>query len=244
MLRCVIIDDEEFSIQALTGYIEQMPHLAIIAAYSDPKTALKDLLFAEPFDILFLDVDMPMISGLELARPLRSRAKKLIFTTSFSKYAFDAFEVEADAFLLKPFSFAKFSLTIGRLFPESETNLSTVASDYFLVKNKEEDLRIIKVKYSDVIAFESMHNYVKIYLTSEKTLTAYLNINDTLKLVKGRRNFQQFHRAFVISTDFISYIEGNSIKMCNDLRFTVGDRFREAFSDYLAQKLVTTARKR
>ncbi|WP_345951238.1 LytTR family DNA-binding domain-containing protein [Mucilaginibacter sp. PAMB04274] len=242
MMRCVIIDDEAFSIEALRKYIELVPHLTIAGQYTNPQTALQELLHAEPFDLLFLDVDMPLISGIDLARVLGKQCRKLIFTTSHSKYAFDAFEVEAAAFLLKPFSFAKFSTTIAKLFPETENPLA--ASEYFLVKNKEEDLRIVKVKYADVIAFESLHNYVKIYLASEKSLTAYLSMKDILELVKGRKNFLQFHRAFVVATDHINYIEGNSVKMCNNLTFTVGERFKSVFSDYLGQKLITTARKK
>lgn len=242
MLRCVIVDDEEYSIEAIKVYIDQIPELIIIGTYTNPRDALKELYHSAPFDILFLDVDMPIISGIELAKVLRGKSTKLIFTTSHSKYAFDAFEVEADAFLLKPFSFAKFSLTVAKLFPEKET--STNASDYFLVKNKDEDLRIVKVKYDDVIAFESFQNYVKIHLTNNKSITVYLSIKDILELVKGRNNFRQFHRAYVISTELINYIEGGSIRMSNNLVFNIGERYKEEFSAYVSKNLVTTARKK
>jgi len=118
------------------------------------------------------------------------------------------------------------------------------ADDYFLVKNKEEDLRILKVKFSEVIAFESAHNYVKIHLTSNKVLTAYLTIKDIFDLLGARKGFKQFHRAFIISTDCISYIEGNMIKMNNNLTISIGESYRDVFADYLADKLLMTARKR
>jgi DNA-binding LytR/AlgR family response regulator len=202
-------------------------------------------------DMLFMDIDMPHLSGLELAKVLRSRTRKLIFTTAHSKYAFDAFEAEGDAYLLKPFTFGKFTTTINRLFPsepegkQTEPTLEPGKKDnYFLVKNKEEDLRIVKVMYNEVIAFESAHNYIKIHLSYNKILTAYLTIKDVLELLGNREGFYQFHRAFIISTGNISYIDGNTIKMSNNLTFTVGDAYREQFISYLSGKLFKTSRKR
>ncbi|HEK21862.1 LytR/AlgR family response regulator transcription factor [Mucilaginibacter sp.] len=242
MLNCVIIDDEDFSVDALKRYIDLLPNLSIAGVYTDPQIALTDLVNTDPFDILFLDVDMPLISGIELARIFRNKVKKIIFTTSHSKYAFEAFEVEADAFLLKPFSFGKFSTTIAKLFPNIGSENSELKSEYFLVKNKQEDLRIVKVKYVEVVAFESLHNYIKIHLDTDKVLIAYLGLKDILDLVKHRRNFQQFHRAFIISTDYISYIEGNTIKMTNNLSIAIGERYKVHFTNFLANRLITTTR--
>lgn len=242
MLECVIIDDEEFSINALKTYINQVQQISNVTSYTCPQTAMNKLLIGDPVDLLFLDVDMPLISGIELAPAIRSKVKKLVFTTAHSKYAFDAFEVEADAFLLKPFSFAKFSLTLSRLFPAGQNEVR--ANEFFLVKNKEEDLRIVKVNYADVVAFESLQNYVKIYLINDKSITAYLSIKDVLELVRGRLNFRQLHRAFVISTDHINYIEGNNIRMSNQITFNVGETFKEQFAQFLSHNLITTARKK
>ncbi|EHQ25565.1 LytR/AlgR family response regulator transcription factor [Mucilaginibacter paludis] len=251
MLNCVIVDDEQFSIEAIKKYIDLVPRLNIHAIFTDPRTALEQVSSEINIDILFMDINMPNISGLELAKALRAKTQKLIFTTAYSKYAFEAFEVEADAYLLKPYTFAKFSTTINRLFP-AEMPVRSFAhngdhhadDNYFLVKNKEEDLRIVKVLYKDVIAFESAHNYIKIHLTSNKILTAYLTIKDIMELLGSREGFKQFHRAFIISTDRINYIDGNTIKMNNNLTFTVGEYYRENFMSYLSNKLFKTSRKR
>ena len=247
MLNCIIIDDEQFSINNIKKYIELLPKLNVVGIYTDPQLALECVTSQDNVDLLFMDIDMPFLSGIELAKALRAKTKKLIFTTSHSKYAFDAFEVEGDAYLLKPFSFGKFSMTINRLFPhEPVVKVMEVKNedDYFLVKNKEEDLRIVKVRYKEVIAFESSHNYVKIYLVSNKILIAYLTIKDILELVGANDGFKQFHRAFIISTDYINYIEGNTIRMNNNLTFTVGESYRENFTVYLSNKLLKTSRKR
>ncbi|MDN3580926.1 LytR/AlgR family response regulator transcription factor [Mucilaginibacter flavus] len=239
MLNCIIIDDEQFSVEVVTKYIKLLPKLNIVGIYNKPELALDEIKEDDSIDLLFMDVDMPNMSGIELAKALRSKTRKLIFTTAHSKYALDAYEAEGDAFLLKPFTFAKFSTTVKRLFPNESApkpalNLN---DDYFLVKNKEEDLRIIKVNYKDVIAFESSHNYVKIHLADTKTILAYLTIKDVLALIANRPEFKQLHRAFIISTDCISYIEGNVIKMQNNLTFTVGESYRPEFVNYVSNKL-------
>lgn len=243
MLNCIIVDDEQFSVDAITKYIDMLPRLNIVGVYTDPQLALEKVSSDSDVDLLFMDIDMPRINGLELAKALRSKTQKLIFTTSHSKYAFDAYQVEGDAYLLKPFSFGKFSTTINRLFPNAKAPLANHEDEYFLVKNKEEDLRIVKVEYKEVIAFESSHNYVKIHLMNSKPIVAYLTIKDILELLGPRDIFKQFHRAFIISTDCISYIEGSTIRMNNNLTFSVGESYRDNFSTYLAGKLLKTSRR-
>lgn len=250
MLKCIIVDDEQFSVDAIMKYINLTPNLDVIGIYTDPVNALQTISSDDDVDLMFMDIDMPWLSGLELAKALRAKTQKLVFTTAHSKYAFDAFEVEGDAFLLKPFTFGKFSTTINRLFPEKpQSSLSAITSnqienDYFLVKSKEDDLAIVKIKYNDVIAFESLQNYVKIHLTNNKSLVAYLTLKDVMQMLRFRPEFKQFHRAFIISTDSISQIKGNTIQMSNSLTFPVGDVYKEQFNNYLDDKLLLTSRKR
>lgn len=248
MINCIIVDDEKFSINALTKYIELIPTLNVINIYTDPRHALEEVTEGDNIDLLFMDIDMPQLSGIELAKGLRYRTNKLIFTTAHSKYAFDAFEAEADAFLLKPYSFNKFSLTINRLFPNTEPTEgyqnANINDTYFLVKNKDENLRIKKVNYNDVVAFESFQNYIKIHLINDTIIVAYLTIKDVLEILGTRHEFKQFHRAFVIATQYVSFIEGNTIKMANNLTITVGDFYKNNFTDFLSRKLMKTLRNR
>lgn len=240
MLNCIVIDDEQFSVDAILKYIDLIPGLNVTGVYTDPVRALSAVSSATDIDLLFMDVDMPSLSGLELARALRAKTQKLIFTTAHSKYAFEAYEADGDAFLLKPYTFGRFSMTINRLFPE-KSNLRA-GNDYFLVKSKEDDLAIVKIRFDDVIAFESAQNYVKIYLGGDKVLTAYLTLKDVTQLVRSRPDFMQFHRAFIISTDQIAHIRGNVIQMSNGTTFNVGDSYKENFATFLENKLLVTSR--
>jgi len=245
MLNCIIVDDERFAADALLKYIDLMPGLQVSGIYMDPVQALQAVSSSQDTDLLFMDIDMPNLSGLELAAALRAKTRKLIFTTAHSKYAFDAYEVAGDAFLLKPYSFAKFSTTVNRLFPGEDQPSQQVQNrdDYFLIKSKEDDLAIVRVRYDEVIAFESAQNYIRIHLTGDRILTAYLTLKDVLQLTSSHPEFKQFHRAFIVSTESISQIKGNTIQMNNQLSFPIGDLYKKQFNAYLEEKLFTTSRR-
>jgi len=241
MIKCIAIDDQQSSIVGLEKYIEETPNMRLVASYTDPLTALMELKKAEMVDVIFMDVEMPQISGLELAKAVRSKTRKLIFTTSHQAYAFQAFEADADAYLLKPYGYAKFALTLNRLFgeelesPEEET--------YFLVKNKSEEHKAVLVRYADIIAFESFHNYVKIH-TKEKVIIAYLSLKDVKEQLSIKKGFIQLHRAYIIAIEQIQHIDGSRITLTNQTSFSVGDMYNNDFRDFVTDKLIISSRKK
>ena len=244
---CIAIDDETNAIADIEEYIDTLPNLNLISTYNDPIKALKEILAGQKVDFIFMDVNMPTISGVELSQAIRHKTNKLIFTTSHSKYALDAFEVDADAFLLKPFTFEKFSKTMNKLFPGNDRDINNgdkVSNDFFLVKSKGDDLRMVKIKYKEVIAFESANNYIKIHLDNDKIIIVYLTLKDVKELLSHSTSFIQFHRAFIISKDHISYIEGNTVGMINNLCITIGDTFKDGFSKFIESNLFRTSRRR
>src|SRR5471030_2614302 len=99
--KCVIIDDDEYAIEGLKNYIRSVPTLILEKSYTDPVEALMDITAGEMIDLILLDINMPKINGLELSREIRQKTRKLVFTTSYTKYGYEAFEAEADAYLLK-----------------------------------------------------------------------------------------------------------------------------------------------
>jgi len=245
MIRCIAIDDQLSSLQGLEKYILDTPNMRLVNSYTDPILALKELSRADPVDLIFMDINMPQISGLELAHALRGKSKKLIFTTSHREYAFEAYEADGDAYLPKPYSYAKFLVTINRLFSNdyeaSDNNLAN--SESFLVKNKEEDHRAIMVKYSDIIAFESFHNYVKIH-TNKKVIIAYLSLKDVREQLNISKQFIQLHRAYIISIPHILHIDGQRITLANELSFNVGDIFVNEFKEFYNERVIISSRKK
>lgn len=247
MYKCVIIDDEQHAIDGLKSYLETVPELILINSYLDPLIALKNILISEPVDIIFLDVDMPRINGIELANEIRSKTKKLVFTTGHTKYAYEAFEANADAYLLKPYSLGKFIIAINKLFPESISPAPVIIpanqpNDFFFVKSKEDDLKIVKIRYDEIIMVEGQQNYVMIHTLSKKVLT-YMSLNELNKMLAAFSDFMQLHRSFIVNLNQIETIDGSYVKLKNGTRLTVGDNFKKSFNDFVAERLVIKAGK-
>jgi len=243
--ECIIIDDEPFAIDWLTKYIGSVPSLSLIKCYSDPLEALMEITSGPMVDLIFLDIDMPRITGIELSREIRKKTRKLIFSTAHKQYGYEAFEAEADAYLLKPYTFSKFAGTIAKLFPRQDEEKTEVQATetFFFVKNKEEHLKIIKIRYDEVVAVESKQNYVMIHTASKQVLT-YMSLTEISKIFSPFQNFVQFQRSFIISKDHIDSIDGNTIKMVNGIKITVGEYYRKDFTEFLSGKLIRTGRKK
>lgn len=237
MYRCVIIDDEPHAIAGLSRYLESFPGFQLVSAYSDPSEALKALQSEASVDIIFLDVDMPKISGIELSRAIRAKTNKLVFTTGHTKYGYDAFKVDADDYLLKPYTLGEFIIAMNKLFPEAKKETHGLSQDCFLVKSKEDNNRIVSLSYQSVIAVESKLNYVTIH-TNTKKITTYMSLSEMFGILDKRKGFLQFHRSFIISYDHIDYIDGHSIRMKNGLEITVRDHFKKSFSNFIASNLL------
>lgn len=217
MYKCIIIDDEQHAIDGLKKYIDSVPELTLIQSYTDPLKALKSITEGEAVDLILMDVDMPKITGIELSKAIRSKTNKLIFTTAHTKYAYDAFEADADAFLLKPYTLGKFVITINKLFPsENQGDAVLERADFFFVKSKEESPKIIKIKYKDVIAVESKLNYVMIH-TAAKNILTYMSLTEMAKILNSNDDFIQLHRSFIVRKDHMESIDGNTIKMINGI---------------------------
>jgi DNA-binding LytR/AlgR family response regulator len=243
--KCIIIDDEPFTIGWLKNYIDSMPNLRLIKYYTDAVEALMEISNGNMVDLILLDIDMPGISGVELSKEIRKKTRKLVFSTAYKQYGYEAYEVDADAYLLKPYTFAKFAGTMSKIFQGDGQIKTTVKEldDFFFVKNKDEHLKIVKIRYDDVVAVESKQNYVLIHTLSKKVLT-YMSLTEISKILSQLHNFVQFQRSFIISKIHIDSIDGNTIKMINGLQITVGEYYRKDFAAFLTGRLLKTGRKR
>jgi len=240
--RCIIIDDEPDAVEILADYIHQMPELALLNSFTDPVQAMNVIMDGDLIDIVFMDVDMPRISGIDLSKAIRDKTEKLVFTTAHTKYAFDAFEVEADAYLLKPFTFAKFALTINKLLKKGNEaiNIKKSAKDFY-VKTTEERNRFIKIRFDDVIAIEGEKNYVKIH-TIHESIISYLTLKEMNERLDEMHDFIQVHRSFIISKNYIEKVDGMLVKLTNDMLIPVGAFYKESFNEYLAKNTIKTGR--
>jgi len=237
--KCIIIDDDHHAIEMLKAYIEALPNLQLVKTYDNPVQALTEIPAMPKIELILLDINMPQITGIQLSREIRSRTAKLIFTTSYSQYGYEAFESGADGYLLKPFSLIKFTATVAKVLAGISAETHASEHQYFFVKNRNEDLKIVKVWYRDIVAVESKQNYILIHTITKKILT-YMSLTEIGKALSKNIDFQQFQRSFIIAKSHIESITGNSIKMDNGLEFTVGDMYRASFQQFVRHNLLKT----
>jgi DNA-binding LytR/AlgR family response regulator len=243
--QCIIIDDESFAIDWLKNYISLVPSLRLVKSYTDPLEAMMEIVSGEMVDLIILDIDMPNITGIELSKEIRKKTKKLIFSTAYRQYGYDAYELSAEAYLLKPYTFSKFAGTIAKIFPGNEEVTATVKAndDFFFIKNKDEQLKIVKIRYSDVVAVESKLNYVMIHTLTKKILS-YMSLTEISRIFSQLPDFVQLQRSYIIGKTHIDSIDGNTIKMVSGLQITVGEYYRKDFMLFLNEKLIKPGHKR
>lgn len=221
-MKIMIVEDEPPAIEILRKYIKRLPNLELSYICSNPIEAI-DLLNREPIDLLFLDINLPELSGVELFRSLTS-APKVIFTTAYSQYALEGFELQATDFLLKPFSFDRFLRGINKVKQEldNEKKLST-PKDFRKLFIKA-DRKLYQIDLSELLILEAYGDYVKVITTEKQILP-----KETLQKLSSQlpeEGFMRIHRSYVINLAKIEYIEGNLVHI-NGKNYPVGKAYKE-----------------
>jgi DNA-binding LytR/AlgR family response regulator len=203
-IKCIITDDEPFARKGLQGYAAQIDFLDLRGACENA-VELNSLLKREPVDLLFLDIEMPYMTGIDFLRHFTA-APKVIFTTAYEKYALQGFELEVLDYLLKPIPFERFLRAANKAYDffRGQHVAAAPVEDYIFVKA---DNKLEKIDFADILFAEALENYVAIY-TREKKVITHL----TLKMVQEKlpaAAFVQPHKSYVIAIDKINSIEGN-----------------------------------
>lgn len=240
-LNCVIIDDEKHAVELIAEYIDTIPNLNLINYYTDPLVALVNISSEDHIDIIFMDVDMPGMTGLDLSIALRHKTKYLVFTSAHSKYAIDAFGVQANEYLLKPISLSKFALMIDRLLKLEEClKKESGNEDFFFIKTDQVQ-KYIKVNLQDLVAIEGLNNYVKIHTVNGMHI-AYLTMKEIESKLDGNSSFIRVQRSFIISMHHINKVEGAFITLNNKLEVPLGTTYRKQFFNFLERKTIRSTR--
>lgn len=201
-LKCIITDDEPFARKGLQGYIEQVDFLEV-AGLCEDAIQLNSMLRREKPHVLFLDIEMPYMTGVEFLRQV-SDPPMVVFTTAYEKYAIDGFDLNVIDYLLKPISFDRFLKCANKCFDYFNMKSESHRADYIFVKSNH---RLEKISFDSILFIEGMENYVIIQLTDRKFIA-----NVTLKMMTESlppESFVQTHRSFIVSMKHINSIEGN-----------------------------------
>ena len=235
MIRVIAIDDEPLALRQLEMYVSKVPFITLVASCNSAAFAKS---FLESADAVFLDINMPDLNGLDFIKSL-PEPPAVVFTTAYSEYAVEGFRVNAVDYLLKPFGFNEFLASCEKLrkYLEMKAALSTQEADPIM--HFKADYHTISVDVRKIVYVESMSEYVKIYLSDSETpiLVLYSLKHLLEQLPTGR--FMRIHRSYIISLGHIAEASRTSVRLDNDIILPVGDIYRPAFADYLADLVKT-----
>jgi len=232
-LTCIIVDDEPVARKILQEFVEKVPFMDLQGKFENAAKA-GTYLQSNETDLMFLDIEMPKVSGLQFLQ--NNEIKPLvIITTAFPQYALEGYELDIIDYLLKPFAFSRFQKAVQKAkeyYELKNTTSANLFSDYIFVKSEK---RIEKIELKDILYIESLGNYVTIHVDNKKFI-AYL----TLKSLEGQlpaHEFIKIHQSFLVACSKITAIEGNEIKL-NSRSLPISRNFKDAVMRMVEQRLL------
>lgn len=230
---CIIVDDEPLAQDVLENYVSKFDNLTLAGKCNNAKEAEQKLKEAQ-VDIMFLDINMPGISGLEFIRAL-DEPPAVIFTTAHAEHAVEGFELNAMDYLLKPISFDRFSKAVNKAIhyltlEQQDEQAGSEEDDHMFVKA---DKKIVKIKLDDILYIEGLKDYVMIFVPGQRIITLQTMKNLEQRLPAGK--FIRVHRSFIISVDKLKAVAGHSVEI-GEKQIPIGKNYKDAFMKLLEQQ--------
>ena len=233
MIRVIAIDDEPLALRQLEMYIRRVPFLALSAACSSAAAARP---FLEQADAVFLDINMPDLSGMDFIKSLL-HPPAVVFTTAYSEYAVEGFRVNAVDYLLKPFSFNEFLASCEKLRDHLEMKAALAERDDPVLYFKTA-YHTVRIDVRKIIYVESMNEYVKFFLSDADTPVVVLYSLKRLIDQLPAQRFMRIHRSYIISLEHIAEASHSSVRLTNGKTLPIGEMYRPAFTRYLENSSV------
>lgn len=240
IIKCAIVDDEPLAVELLASYVNKIPFLELCGKYTNATDALHGI-NEQPVDLMFLDIQMPELNGLELSKMV-PESTRIVFTTAFDRYAVDSFRVNALDYLLKPISYADFleasnkAMQWFQLVQQNEQQVAAPAVEEeprsIFVKS---EYKLLQINLDDIRYIEGLKDYVKIYTEqSPHPILSLMNMKAIEQLLPTSR-FIRVHRSFIVQKSKIREIERNRI-VFGDVYIPIGDSYKQAFQDFINAK--------
>lgn len=236
ILRCLAMDDEPLALRQIASYIEKTPFLQLVKACPDGLDALETL-SKESIDLMFVDINMPGLSGMDLVKSLTHRPM-IIFTTAYSEYAIEGYKVDAQDYLLKPFGYGEFLAATQKAQQKWEAKIAleklTPKDDSIWVKS---EYRTVRIPLASVLFIEGMKDYVRIHMTDAKAVMTLTSLKALEELLPANR-FLRVHRSWIVSTEKISALEKGVVVIAGKHQIPLGDQYKESVLHLLDGKMV------
>lgn len=202
-IRCLLVDDEHFALALLDEYLQRLGDIEVVGRCKSPVRAI-EVLQSEPVDLLFLDIQMPVLSGLHLLRNISNRPVTIL-TTAYAQYAHEAYDLDVVDYLIKPFSFERFGHAVQKARDQLRLRQPAAGPDGYLTVKA--DRRWIKIPFGDILYIEGWKEYVKIFTATEKiiTLESLNNLENSLPA----QHFLRVHKSYIVARHRVRQLEGD-----------------------------------
>ncbi len=233
MIHTIAIDDEPLALQLVAGYIEKTPGLELIGKFDNPLDAF-EFMNNESVDLIFVDIQMPDLNGLEFTKAI-NKGPKVIFTTAFEKYALEGYKLNVVDYLLKPFSYEEFftavqkAVNLIRLENKHQEEQIETNNEFLFLKS---EYKIRRINFNDILYVEGLKDYVKVYIKNEPKPVLSLT---TMKLLESKlpeKKFMRVHRSFIVNLDKVEIIERSRIVFGKEY-IPVSDQYKDKFQEFL-----------
>lgn len=228
-LKCIAIDDEPLALELIRQYVDRVPELQLVQTFDDAITG-GEFLRANTVDLLFIDINMPDITGIELVRSLKNKPAT-IFTTAYKKFAFEGFELEAVDYLLKPISFERFLKAVKRVidFHAVKNSAKENASEHFFVRS---EYRMVKIELDEIDYIEGLEDYIKIHFSNAKPVLTLMTLKAVLEKLPEEK-FKRIHRSYIIPVKKIQSILNRKLTLTNGTELPVSDSYASFINEWI-----------
>lgn len=228
MIKAVAIDDEPLALKIITHFCGQVDYVALLKTFTKTDEALA-YLEKNPVDLLFLDIQMPGKNGIDFYKML-SADTMVIFTTAYSEYAVEGFNVNAVDYLLKPFSFERFLTATDKVLKEHRTRSTGTGENYLLLRA---DYKLHRISFEDIQLVEGLDDYVKVHIKGKTPITARLSMKGLMERLP-QPQFLRVHRSYIIPLNKVKSLYNKTLQL-EDFVIPVGDTYKEAVSKYFSE---------
>jgi two-component system LytT family response regulator len=237
MINCIIVDDEQHAIDILEHYIKQTPQLNLAGSYTNPIEALQ-FCSQQAVDLIFLDIQMPEISGIDFIKTLRGKSK-VILTTAYSEFALEGYELYVVDYLMKPMRLPRFLAAVQKAIEQmnvKENRPVSADDDYIFVKTETKG-KLLKIMLAEIDYIEAMKNYVVIYRGGQKTFV-YTSMKELEERLPAKQ-FIRIHKSYIIPISRITGIEGNMIRLKNvSNEILIGENYKAALMELIKGRMI------
>jgi len=231
-IKCIAIDDEPLALKQISSYVDKTPFLEVVALCHSAFEAMEYLAINE-VDLMFVDINMPDLSGMDFVKSLIQKPQ-IIFTTAYSEYAIEGFQVDALDYILKPISYASFLKAVNKAktwfeLNQKQTESIQTTQDSIFVKS---EYKMVRIFFSEIKYIESSNEYIQIHLVNNDPVTTLIRLK-VMEEQLPKDKFMRVHRSFIVNLDRVKVIERNRIVFDQNVYIPVGEQYKENFQAFV-----------